>query len=71
MVRKIFQAKGFPWFWDFMLGYDKTMKFRSSEKFFIAVFEFIGQFCFQNDVFKPNQLSKSFRFFLVGPETSF
>jgi hypothetical protein len=27
-VMKIFQAKGFPWFWDFLLRYAKTMKFR-------------------------------------------
>jgi hypothetical protein len=28
MVMKIFQAKGFPWFYHFFLGYAKTMKFR-------------------------------------------
>jgi hypothetical protein len=28
MAMKIFQAKGFPWFWGFLLGYARTMKFR-------------------------------------------
>jgi hypothetical protein len=41
-----------------LLGCPKTMKFRdlqgslSCEKFFMAIFEFVGQFCFQNNVFK-------------------
>jgi hypothetical protein len=41
-----------------LLGCPKTMNFRdlqgslSSKKLFMTVFEFIGQFFFQNDVFK-------------------
>jgi hypothetical protein len=41
-----------------LLGCPKTIKFRdlqgslSWEKFFMTVYEFIGQFFFQNDVFK-------------------
>jgi hypothetical protein len=46
------------WFWDFFLEYPKTMKFRDLQrsltwrKFFMTVFEFIGHFFIQNDVFK-------------------
>jgi hypothetical protein len=45
-----------------MLGCPETMKVRdlqgslSWEKFFICVFEFIGQFFFQNDVFKLQEV---------------
>jgi hypothetical protein len=48
--------------WVFLLGYPKTLKVRdlqgslSWEKFFITVFEFIGQLCFQNDVFKLQEV---------------
>jgi hypothetical protein len=55
---KIFLAQGFPRFLDFKFGYPKTMKYRDLqgslawELFFIAVFEFIRQLFFQNDVFK-------------------
>jgi hypothetical protein len=44
--------------WDFYLGFPKTMEFRdlqgslTQKIFFITVFEFIGQFFFQNYVFK-------------------
>jgi hypothetical protein len=54
MAMKIFQ--------DFLLGCLKTIKFRdlqenlSWEKFFITVFEFIGQLFFQNDVFKLQEV---------------
>jgi hypothetical protein len=45
-----------------MLGYPKTMKFRdlqgslTRDKFFIAIFEFIRQYFFQNDVFKIQEV---------------
>jgi hypothetical protein len=48
----------FPWFWDFLLVWPKTMNIRDFqenltwEKFFVTVFEYIGQFLLQNDVFK-------------------
>jgi hypothetical protein len=29
---KYFQAKGFIWFWDFLLRYTKTMKFRDWQR---------------------------------------
>jgi hypothetical protein len=57
MVMKIFQALGFPWVRDFLIGYPRSMKFRDLqgnlmwEKLFITIFEFIGQFFFQNYVF--------------------
>jgi hypothetical protein len=47
MAMKIFKAKGFPWFWDFLLEYAKIMRLTEN-----SYFEFIGQFYFQNDVFK-------------------
>jgi hypothetical protein len=45
-----------------MLGYHKTMKFsdlqgnHTCEKFIMAIFEFIRQFFFQNDVFKIQEV---------------
>jgi hypothetical protein len=45
-----------------MLGYPKTMKFGdlqgsvTREKFFMAIFEFIRQSFFQNDVFKIQEV---------------
>jgi hypothetical protein len=45
-----------------LLGYAKTMKFRDLQesltwkKFFMAIFEFIGQCYFQNDVFKIQEV---------------
>jgi hypothetical protein len=62
IVMTIFQTQGFLWSWDFLLGYPKTMKFRDLlgsltwKKFFMNVFEFIGQFFFQNDVFKLKEV---------------
>jgi hypothetical protein len=41
-----------------LLGYPKTVKLRDSrgnltcEKFFITIFELLGRFVFQNDIFK-------------------
>jgi hypothetical protein len=45
-----------------MLGYPKTMNFRDLqgsltwEKIFVAIFEFIRLFFFQNDVFKIQEV---------------
>jgi hypothetical protein len=45
-----------------LLGYPKTMKFRDLqrsltwEKYCMTVFEFIGQFFFQNDFFKLQEV---------------
>jgi hypothetical protein len=45
-----------------MFGYPKTKKFRdlqgslTREKFFMAIFELIRQFFFQNDVFKIQEI---------------
>jgi hypothetical protein len=33
-IMNIFQAQGFPWFWDFLLGYPKTMKIRDLQESF-------------------------------------
>jgi hypothetical protein len=44
---RIFQTQGILWFWDFLLGYPKT------------VFEFIGQFFFKNDIFKLQKVFQS------------
>jgi hypothetical protein len=58
----IFQTQGFLWFWDFLLEYPKTIKFRDFQgsltwkKLFMAVFEFIGQFFFQNDIYKLQEV---------------
>jgi hypothetical protein len=47
---------------NFLLGCPKTMKFRDLqrslawEKIFMAVFAFIGQFFFQNNVFKLQEI---------------
>jgi hypothetical protein len=51
-------------FWDFLLGYPKTKKFRDFqgslinyvEKKFMAVFEYIGPFFFQSDIFKLQEV---------------
>jgi hypothetical protein len=66
MVMTIFQALGFLWFWEFLLGYTQSKEFRDLQesltwkKFFMAVFEIIGQFFFQNDVFKtPKSLFRA------------
>jgi hypothetical protein len=45
------------WFWDFLLGYPKSRRFKdlqgslACEIFLITFFEFIGQYYYQNDVF--------------------
>jgi hypothetical protein len=56
-VMNIFQAKRFPW--------SLTLK-----KFFIIFFEFIGQFCFPNDVFKLQEVfsEQGIRVFLENLE---
>jgi hypothetical protein len=60
MVKQL--ATWFLWFWDFFLGYPKTMKFRDFQrsltwkKVFMTVFESIGQFFFQNNVFKLQEV---------------
>jgi hypothetical protein len=56
-----------------MLGYPRTMKFRDIqgsltwEKFFMAIFEFIRQFFFQNEVLKVQEVFSelAIRVFLV------
>jgi hypothetical protein len=62
-----------------LLGCPTTMKFRDLqesltwEEFFIAVFEFIGQFFFQNDIFKLQEVFSELeiRVFLENEAGSF
>jgi hypothetical protein len=39
-----------------LLGSPKTMKFSDLQEIFMTVFEFIGQFFFQNDVVKLQEV---------------